>query len=217
LLGSWKVSGFCRLFAGILLGRWEVSGFCRLFVGTLLGSWRRGFLQFTLLRESLGRVAADVKVLASFTFFARALGVELAPPCFGVSFLVGRSFSFGFVGRLRFCGFVARVVDTTIVLTLAVFAISCFGLCPLTVFAFGLLIAFVLRFLGFCRFDRIWSLHKTYVNMMGGFIITSYARVECASVRRFGVTTQGTGGCSYVGCLFWCTEVITQRTKERFE
>ena len=35
--------------------------------------------------------------------------------------------------------------------------------------------------------------------MMGGFIITSYARVECASVRRFGVTTQGTGGCSYVG------------------
>ena len=135
-----------------------------------------------------------MKVFASFTVFARALGVELAPPRFGVSFLVGRSFSFGFVGRLRFCGFVARVVDTTIVSTLAVLAISCFGLCPLTVFAFGLLIAFVLRFLGFCRFDRIWSLHKTYVNMMGGFIITSYARVGCAHVRRFGVNAQGNRG-----------------------
>ena len=30
--------------------------------------------------------------------------------------------------------------------------------------------------------------------MMGGFIITSYARVECAHVRGFGVTAQGNRG-----------------------
>ena len=80
-----------------------------------------------------------MKVFARCTIFARALGVEFAPHHFGVSFLAGRSFSFGSVGRLSSCGFVACFVDTGIVSTIAVL-FSLFGLYPLIILAFALTI-----------------------------------------------------------------------------